>query len=305
MTRLHGGRLCLILLAICGLAGALAAQTSYTYTAAGVFAATPVSGADELRLAGEPFSITVTASDSQLSSFHGPAYAGYDGLQFMGTLHTGLMPTPVALASKNTWIVLANGNPSYNLFAMGTTLKVISLTLKVSANITLPVGTLTTVRNHAFPAVGFTPSTATMTYSDGTNSTTLGMTGSLYGAAASSSVTSSAKVYLHSNGVRAITLHADGTQSERAVSNAPVDLGNASDVVALRFYASGISPTSDVQIQIAGQQVPVLYAGASGNYPGLDEIGVQVPRSLAGTGKVDVVVSVDGQSAAPVQLTIQ
>ncbi|HVN05876.1 MAG TPA: hypothetical protein VMT86_15750 [Bryobacteraceae bacterium] len=304
MTRLHGGRLCAIVMIICGLAGALAAQTSYTYTASGVFAAAPVSGADELKLAGEPFSITITASDSQLSSYHGPTYAGYTGLQFMGNLHSGLLPTPVALASKATWIVMANGNPNYNLFDLGTTLKVIGLTLKVSAVITLPAGTLTTVRNHAFPAVSVTPASATMTYSDGTNATTLGITGTLYGAA-SSSVASSAKVYLHGNGVRAITLHADGTQSERAVSNAPVDLGSASGVVALRFYAAGVSAAADVRVQIAGQDVPVLYAGASGNYPGLDEIGVQLPRSLAGMGKVDVVLWVDGQSAGPVQITIR
>jgi len=305
MARLHGSRVFLILLAICGLTGALAAQTSYTYTASGVFAATPVSGADELRLAGEPFSITITASDSQLSSYHGPTYAGYTGLQFMGNIHSGLLPTPIALASKATWIVMANGNPTYNLFDLGATLKVIGLTLKVTANITLPAGTLTTVRNHAFPAVAVTPTSATVTYSDGTNSTTLGITGTLYGAAASNSVTSSAKVYLHGNGVRAITAHPDGTQSERSVSNAPVNLGSTADVVALRFYATGVSTASDVRVQIAGQDVPVLYAGASGNYPGLDELGVEIPRSLAGAGKVDVVLLVDGQSSDPVQVAIQ
>lgn len=47
------------------------------------------------------------------------------------------------------------------------------------------------------------------------------------------------------------------------------------------------------------------YSGASADFPGLDEVVVEVPRNLAGMGQVDVVLTVDGQSANPVPVHIQ
>jgi hypothetical protein len=37
----------------------------------------------------------------------------------------------------------------------------------------------------------------------------------------------------------------------------------------------------------------------------LDEITVELPRSLAGMGQVDVVLTADGQTASPVRIPIQ
>jgi hypothetical protein len=37
----------------------------------------------------------------------------------------------------------------------------------------------------------------------------------------------------------------------------------------------------------------------------LDEVTVDLPRSLAGTGDVDVVLTADGQTASPVHIHIQ
>ena len=85
----------------------------------------------------------------------------------------------------------------------------------------------------------------------------------------------------------------------------PVDLRESSDTVMLQFYASGVRDASEVHVQVAGQDVPVRYAGASGHFPGLDEVTVEVPRSLAGTGDVDVVLTADGQTARPVRIHIQ
>jgi hypothetical protein len=110
---------------------------------------------------------------------------------------------------------------------------------------------------------------------------------------------------LHPNGVRVITTHADGTQSVRPMRAAPVDLGAPSDTVMLRFYASGVRDASDVHVRIAGQDVPVIYSGASGHFPGFDEVTVELPRSLAGMGDVDVVLTADGQTASPVRIHIQ
>jgi hypothetical protein len=110
---------------------------------------------------------------------------------------------------------------------------------------------------------------------------------------------------LHSTAVQVISAHADGTQSVRPLQGAPVDLLASSDKVMLQFYASGVREASEVRVQIAGQDVPVLHSGASADFPGLDEITVEVPRSLAGMGQVDVVLTADGETASPVHVSIQ
>lgn len=169
------------------IAAALAAATTptITYTAAGVFA-NPISGTDTFRLAGQPFSINIVANDSQLSNYHGPTYAGYVKLQLTGTIGSQLVPQPISISSRGAWIVMANGNPNYDLFNMGSQVKVIGVTFTFSAQVLLPKGSLTTVRNHAFPPVPLTVTMATMTYSAGGAPTTLGLIGSLSGAAAGS-----------------------------------------------------------------------------------------------------------------------
>jgi len=110
---------------------------------------------------------------------------------------------------------------------------------------------------------------------------------------------------LHTDAGQVITAHADGTQSVRPMQAAQVDPGAPGDRVMLRFYASGVHDASEVHLQIAGQDVPVRYSGASGHFPGLDEVTVDLPRSLAGSGDVDVVLTADGQTASPVHIHIQ
>lgn len=114
-----------------------------------------------------------------------------------------------------------------------------------------------------------------------------------------------ANAILHSGAVQVITAHADGTETVRPLRAAPVDLLASSDTVMLHFYASGVRDASEVHMQIAGQNVPVLYSGASGRFPGLDEVTVELPRSLAGMGQVDAVLTADGQTASPVRVHIQ
>ena len=132
----------------------------------------------------------------------------------------------------------------------------------------------------------------------------LSVTGS---ASATAGTASPAKgeAILHRDGAQVITAHKDGLQSVRPLSAAPLDLLASPDNVMLQFYASGVHDASEVHVKIAGQDVPVRYSGASGHFPGLDEVIVEVPRSLAGMGKVDVALTVDGQTASPVAVHIQ
>jgi uncharacterized protein (TIGR03437 family) len=55
-----------------------------------------------------------------------------------------------------------------------------------------------------------------------------------------------------------------------------------------------------------GVGLPVSYAGAqNAAYPGLDQVNVLLPQSLAGKGDVTIQVTVDGQAANPAHVAIQ
>jgi uncharacterized protein (TIGR03437 family) len=57
---------------------------------------------------------------------------------------------------------------------------------------------------------------------------------------------------------------------------------------------------------IGGVRVPVLYAGAQSQFPGLDQINLgPIPQSLVGKGEVDVILTVDGVPANTVRLAFQ
>jgi uncharacterized protein (TIGR03437 family) len=52
-----------------------------------------------------------------------------------------------------------------------------------------------------------------------------------------------------------------------------------------------------VNVTIGGTPVEALYAGAQGDFFGLDQLNVRLPRTLAGRGEVDVTLKVAGRTA--------
>jgi uncharacterized protein (TIGR03437 family) len=88
----------------------------------------------------------------------------------------------------------------------------------------------------------------------------------------------------------------------------PIDVSNSSDQYFLVMFGTGFrgrSALDQVSVMIGSQSVPVLYAGAQGEYEGFDQVNVQLPSSLAGAGVVNVVATVDGVQANPVQIQLQ
>ncbi|MEP7339664.1 MAG: SBBP repeat-containing protein [Acidobacteriota bacterium] len=80
----------------------------------------------------------------------------------------------------------------------------------------------------------------------------------------------------------------------------PIDFGPASDQLFLVLFGTGWrnrSALDKVTAQIGGVSVPVQFAGAQGSFVGQDQINLQLPRSLAGSGETVVAVTVDGQLA--------
>jgi len=74
------------------------------------------------------------------------------------------------------------------------------------------------------------------------------------------------------------------------------------------LYGTGVrnnSGLANVAIEIGGAPEQVAYAGANSAFDGLDQTNVTVPRSLAGTGQVPLILTIDGITASVVTLAIQ
>jgi uncharacterized protein (TIGR03437 family) len=110
--------------------------------------------------------------------------------------------------------------------------------------------------------------------------------------------------------------HADGTVSSgltfscadvATCTATPIALGAAEDQVVLELYGTGIrgrSSLNNVRCTIGGVPATVLYAGAQGQYPGLDQVNVSVPRALT-AGPVEIALTVDGIAANKVTVAIR
>ena len=84
----------------------------------------------------------------------------------------------------------------------------------------------------------------------------------------------------------------------------PIDPGPASDQLFLLLFLTGLrrapNPNNDgnanesVRVLIGGTEVTPLFAGKQGGLVGLDQVNVEIPRSLAGRGRLSLVVTVNG-----------
>ena len=95
--------------------------------------------------------------------------------------------------------------------------------------------------------------------------------------------------------VGCVCLNAGGTQKhfecgERAIRAL---LG-----VALALFQAGLELAT-----IGGVSVPVAYAGAQGQYPGFDQVNLQIPAGIHGT--LNLTLTADGQTSNAVQLAVQ
>jgi uncharacterized protein (TIGR03437 family) len=78
--------------------------------------------------------------------------------------------------------------------------------------------------------------------------------------------------------------------------------------VYLTLYGTGLRGTASlatVSATIGGRPVTVTYCGAQSSYAGLDQVNLELPASLAGSGQVTLQVIVQGIAANPVLVAIQ
>ncbi len=89
----------------------------------------------------------------------------------------------------------------------------------------------------------------------------------------------------------------------------PIDWKNATDDLYLVLYGTGVrnrSALSNVAATIGGgTALPTVYAGPQGAYPGVDQINLLLPRTLAGRNTVNVVLSADGKTANTVTINFK
>jgi uncharacterized protein (TIGR03437 family) len=100
---------------------------------------------------------------------------------------------------------------------------------------------------------------------------------------------------------------ADGTQSWEPATGA-IDLGPETDQLFLVLFGTGLrgrSGLSAVTARIGGRSAEVIFAGAQGAFDGLDQVNVRLARSLAGVGRVEIGLTLDGWEANTVTVTIQ
>jgi uncharacterized protein (TIGR03437 family) len=74
---------------------------------------------------------------------------------------------------------------------------------------------------------------------------------------------------------------------------------------SLRSVVSGLCVNSAVSATLGDLDAQVQSAGAVQQYPGLDEVRIVLPRTLAGLGAADLILAVDGKAANTVQIDIK
>jgi uncharacterized protein (TIGR03437 family) len=88
---------------------------------------------------------------------------------------------------------------------------------------------------------------------------------------------------------------------------APIDLGGSGDSSVLVLYGTGIrgvSSLSNVTATIGSTNLPVLYAGPcdTAHFFAFDQVNLSLPQSLAGSGQVNLMLTVNGVAADTVTL---
>ena len=83
--------------------------------------------------------------------------------------------------------------------------------------------------------------------------------------------------------------------------------GVATNQVYLVLYGTGIASagTTGTTVTVNGVNAQVFYAGSQNLFPGLDQVNVLLPASLAGKGTVEVQLTAGGVAANGVQIVIQ
>jgi uncharacterized protein (TIGR03437 family) len=88
----------------------------------------------------------------------------------------------------------------------------------------------------------------------------------------------------------------------------PIDWVNQTDSLYLVLYGTGLRNTmalGNVGVKIGSTTLPVQYAGPHGTFVGVDQINLLLPRTLAGSGLVDLILTAEGKPANTVKVNFK
>ncbi len=259
--------------------------------------------AETVNGSGGTFNLTVPAGTAAAVGF-GNAKLGIGNTAGGKTL---VAPGSMASIYGNNLAFVARSTPSINL---PTTLG------GVSATVTDPAGV-----SRAAPLIYVSPSQVNFLVPQGTAAGAATVTVTLGGASGTVQVAQVAPglFTLGGTGVAAATAERYSLQgadlgpvgvfdcSSGTCKAAPIALDGQSNVF-VTLYGTGIrgeTNPANVTAAIGSISVPVQYAGAQGQYPGFDQVNLQLPNRLQGAGTVNVVLAVDGQQSNAVQIAVQ
>jgi uncharacterized protein (TIGR03437 family) len=89
---------------------------------------------------------------------------------------------------------------------------------------------------------------------------------------------------------------------------APLTFGGPADALIVSLFGTGfrnLSSAKNATAQVGGIAVNIQYIGGVAGNPGLDQVNLIVPTSLAGAGEVPVVLTVEGQTANVVTISLK
>jgi uncharacterized protein (TIGR03437 family) len=66
--------------------------------------------------------------------------------------------------------------------------------------------------------------------------------------------------------------------------------------------ANGAAAGKTVLAYLGSTKLNVTYAGKQGQYDGLDQYNIEIPRSFAGQGTLTLSISADGNPATPLRV---
>lgn len=72
----------------------------------------------------------------------------------------------------------------------------------------------------------------------------------------------------------------------------------------LALFLTSLDKNTKPTVWIGGMSAPVLYYGDQGSYPGMQQINAQLPSTLAGAGRVEVVVEQNGRRSNAVEVVV-
>jgi len=250
---------------------------AYSVVRVDLSAATAVSAVNSASYAAGP------AAPQEIVAVFGPAIASQPAA-------AAVLPLPASLSGTSIQITDSAGNTQLApLFAVATG----------QANILIPAGVAPGTAQVAVLHGGAAALTGTVTIANsGPGLYSMNGDGAGVAAAAAFRVTAAGQTVKE-------TVFTCDANAPRGCLPAPLSLGATGDTLYLELFGTGIRNAASVQCFVAGQSVPVLYAGAVAGYVGLDQVNLSIPRSLAGSGNVLVYLVADGVASNVVSLNLQ